>query len=179
MMRAVLTMAFAAWPLSAQSGQSADSRMRPDSGTISVDELRHPINAKARRMLRKALEEMDSGDHKAAIRQLLETLAKDPDSAAYVHSLLGVEYLKTDRFADAVNSFDQAVRLFPHDAMNRYNLGLALVCAGDYERGKQELRRAIELDPKNASSEALLSVLEHKRRATMSEYSDPTKRSDR
>ena len=182
----VLGLAFAAWPLSAQSGLPADTpprqmtgvvseapaenRMRPDltpggtSLTISADLLRYPITEKARRMLQRALEKIKAGNHEAAIEQLLGTLAKYPGSAAYVHSLLGIEYLKTDRFTAAVGSLEQAVSLLPHDAINRYNLGLSLVCAGDYERGEQEVRRAIKLDPNNPTAQALLNALvQHKR----------------
>ena len=110
-------------------------------------------------MLLKAWEAMNVAKHEAAIKQLQETLAKYPDSAPYVHSLLGVEYLKTDRFKAAVSSFEQAVSLLPHDAWNHYNLGLSLACVGDLNRGEQEVRRALELDPKNASMQPLLGAL--------------------
>src|SRR5579871_2848264 len=135
--------------------------VQPDTtrGTISADFLRHPIRAKVRRMLQKAWEAMNSANHEAAIAQLEETLAKYPDSAAYVHSLLGVEYLRTDRFTAAASSFKQAVLLLPHDAWNHYNYGLSLACMGDYDRGEQEVRRALELDPKNTSMQPLLSAL--------------------
>jgi Flp pilus assembly protein TadD len=181
-------IAFAAMPLLAQSGlpadtsprqmtgalpevPSAEKRMRPEptpataSVTISADLLRHPITEKARRMLQRALQKINSGNHAAAIEQLRETLAIYPGSAAYAHSLLGVEYLKTDRFTAAVSSLEQAVSLLPHDAINRYNLGLSLVCAGDYERGEQEVRRAIELDPNNTTMEALLNALVQRKRS--------------
>jgi Flp pilus assembly protein TadD len=60
---------------------------------------------------------------------------------------------------------EQAVSLLPHDAINRYNLGLSLVCAGDYERGEQEVRRAMELGPNNATMEALLNALVERKRS--------------
>ena len=75
-------------------------------------------------------------------------LTKYPDSAAYVQDLLGVSYVKTDRYQDAISSFEQAVTLLPHDAMTHYSFGLALVCAGDYERATQEVQRAVALDRK-------------------------------
>lgn len=157
------------------SGPALGARAAPSVGqdAISVDVLRHPIPEKARRMLRRALETFNSGDYEAAREQLLETLAKYPDSAAYVHSVLGVIYVKTSRFTDAVNSFEQAVSLLPHDAMTHYNFGLSLACAGDFDRAEQEARRALELDAKNASAQTLLSLLlGHKQSAT--EHRDPT-----
>ena len=111
-------------------------------------------------MLRKALDTIDTGDHAAAIKQLLEVLSKYPESAAYVHSLLGVEYMKTDQFQAAVDSFEQAVTLLPHDAINRHNLAVSLLCVHDVGRGAQEARRALELDPGNPTIRALVNALE-------------------
>src|SRR5262249_42614695 len=81
----------------------AEVTSSPDSRTVSADLLRHPISKKARQMLQTALQTMNSGDHPAAIAQLLDTLAKYPDSAAFAYSLLGVEYVRTDRYTDAVD----------------------------------------------------------------------------
>jgi Flp pilus assembly protein TadD len=131
---------------------------------ISVDFLRHPVTPKVRRLLLSAMAKMDSGDHAAAIGQLQDTLTKYPDSAPYVHSLLGVEYVRTDRFQAATSSLEQAALLLPHDAATHYNFGLALICAGDYGRATQEVRRAVELDPANPRMQARLNaLLEHQR----------------
>jgi len=137
--------------------QTAASASQPVA--VSADLLRHPIREKVRRRLMKALKKMESGEHETAIEQLRETLAKYPDSAPYVDNLLGVEYVKTDRFQEAVTSFEQAVSWLPKDAMTHYNFGLALVCAGDYERAAHEVRRAVELDPGNPQMQARLNAL--------------------
>lgn len=108
---------------------------------------------------------MNAGEHENAIRQLLAVLAKYPESAAYVFSLLGVEYLRTDRFTDALDSFEQAVALLPHDAMNRYNLAVSLLCNHDVERGEQEARRARELAPTNPAMRELVDAIERAKSA--------------
>ncbi len=160
----VLGAAFSAPSVPAQTATGMPAGVRRGPAVVSADLLRHPIPAKARTLLLKAIDKMESGDHAAAIRQLLDTLTKYPSSAAFVHNLLGVEYVKTDRFQEAVSSFEQAVSLLPHDAMTHYNFGLALVCAGDYDRATQEVQRALELDPRSAKMQARLeSLLAHKR----------------
>jgi predicted TPR repeat methyltransferase len=148
-------------PDSSPAGAPMQPEAKPGNGpvVVSADLLRHPITGKVRRMLLSAMEKMASGDHEMAIEQLRETLAKYPNSAAYVHNLLGVEYVKTDRFKAAVRSFEQAVMLLPHDAMTHYNFGLSLVCTGDFDRAEQEVRRALELDPKNSGMQARLNAL--------------------
>jgi len=133
--------------------------LKAHQSIVSADLLRHPLNGKARKILMKAIDAMEAGEHADAIRILEETLAKYPDSAAWTQSLLGVEYVRMDRYDDAVTSFDQAVQLLPHDAVNRYNLGLALVLAVHYDRAEEELRTALKLNHSNANAKKLLDAL--------------------
>jgi len=137
MIGTTISLRFSAFVLSvvfAVSGGSAQirSNISPDAGprpaVVNVDILRHPITPKVRHLIEKAMEKMESGEDEAAIEQLLETLAKYPESAAYVYNLLGVAYTKTDQVKAAVSSFEQAALLLPHDAMTHYYFGLALVC---------------------------------------------------
>ena len=102
---------------------------------------------------------MRSGKHQEAIRQLEDTLSKDPSAAAYVHSLLGFEYMKTDQFAAAVDCFEQAVSLLPHDAINHQNFAVSLAGIGDYKRAEQEVRRAQELEPENPEIQHSLDAI--------------------
>lgn len=90
--------------------------------TISKDALMHPLSAKARRHLVKALHLAEVGEHPAAIKELRETLVKEPSSAPYAQNLLGVEYVQNQQFAEARNSFEEAVRLMPHESVNHSNL---------------------------------------------------------
>jgi Flp pilus assembly protein TadD len=163
-MESKFSKGFAAFVLSAASAASVVSAQ-----TVSVDLLRHPINEKARPLLIEAVHEIESGKHETAIQQLHLMLAKYPDSAPYVFNLLGVAYVKTDRCGSAVTSFEQAEQFLPHDPTTHYYLGLALLCAGDYDRATQEIQQALKLDPlkldpKNARmQERLNQLLEHKR----------------
>jgi Tfp pilus assembly protein PilF len=154
-----------ALPLSGQS-QVASSPPRPaslehseTSPIVSADMLRHPISSRTRRMLHRAIDWMRTGDHQKAIQQLQATLAKDPTSAAYVHSLLGYEFMRTDQVTAAINCFEQAVSLLPHDPANHHNFAVSLVAAGDYERAEEEARRAHELAPENPEINRLLYAL--------------------
>lgn len=115
----VMSAAFAASDASAQAIKPVN-----EPSVVSVDLLRHPVSSKVRRLIVSALDKMESGDHEAAIEQLQEMLAKYPDSAPYVHDLLGVAYVKTDRCESAVASFEQAVSALSHDPVTHYYLGL-------------------------------------------------------
>ena len=128
-------------------------------GTISADLLRYHVPSQALHMLQEARRAADAGDHPGAIRTLEKTLAKYPDSAAWTRSMLGVEYLKTYQLPAAVAALEQAVLLLPRDGVNRSNYGLSLVLSGQYDRAQQELRRALELDPRNLKAKQLLDAL--------------------
>jgi Flp pilus assembly protein TadD len=98
------------------------------------------------------------GEHPAAIKELRETLVQEPSSAPYAHSLLGVEYVQNQQFAEARNSFEEAVRLMPHESVNHSNLGVTLAVAGDWNSAEQEARKALELDPGNSKAKSLLDL---------------------
>lgn len=127
--------------------------------TISAELLRYPLSHKALHMLQNALQMSDEGDHAGAVKQLRKTLAKYPDSGAYVYSLIGVEYLKTSRIPEAVDALEQAVQLLPHDASNHANLGLAWYAEAQYDRAELELKRALDLDPHYKMATQVLGML--------------------
>lgn len=139
----------------AQTSHSGDA--------VSVDLLRHPIGEKVGLLLRKAMDTMDAGNHDAAIKQLLVIVSKHPESAAYVDSLLGVEYFRTGQFRAAIDSLEQAVALLPRNALNHYNLAASLLRNHDLERSQLEAERAFQLDPDDASIRALVEDLKRVR----------------
>jgi tetratricopeptide (TPR) repeat protein len=141
------------------AGLAASGALAEGSAVIPVDVLRHPITARVRKILLSAMAKIDAGEHAPAIEQLQETLRKYPDSAPYVQNLLGAEYVRTDQLPAAISSFEHAVSLLPNDPMTHYNFGLALVCAGDYDRAARQVRRAVELDPRNEQMRARLSEI--------------------
>jgi len=138
-----------------------DSREHVPSGpaTVSSDVLRHPLSVKARRRLEKALHLAELGEHPKAIKELRETLVKEPSSAPYAQSFLGVEYVQNQQFTEARNSFEEAVRLMPHESVNHSNLGYSLAVAGDWNSAEQEARTALQLDPANAKAKTLLEII--------------------
>ena len=67
--------------------------------------------------------------------------------------------MKTDQFTAAVRSFEQAVSLLPHDAINRSNYGVSLAAIGDYPRAEEQARRAQELAPENPGIQNFLNAV--------------------
>jgi len=133
--------------------------------TVSADVLRHPLTSKVRRRLERALHLAELGKHPAAIQELRETLVKEPSSAPYAQNLLGVEYVENRQFEEARSSFEEAVRLMPHQSINHSNLGFSLAVTGDLNSAEEQARKAIQLDPANLKAKSLLELLLHARRA--------------
>jgi tetratricopeptide (TPR) repeat protein len=126
---------------------------------VSVDELRHPLSAKARRAMEDANRESELGNHSAAIDDLRKALVKYPVSAPYAYNLLGREYVNSGDYVKAEESFEEAARLMPHESAHHSNLGLSLVILGRWDRAEQELRKALQLDRANAKAKQILEAL--------------------
>src|SRR5262249_40565883 len=128
MVRRALTVLAFTVALSTAVPTFAQQRFR---NTVSVEALRNQIPPRAEPIIKKAIQLSHSGDHSGAIQKLLEGRQKCPQAPAHAQSLLGVEYIRTEQYEDAVKALREAVRLLPHDAVNHSNLGLSLAAAGE------------------------------------------------
>jgi Tfp pilus assembly protein PilF len=113
--------------------------------TISVEDLRHPVSKKGRKLLEKAQALSRAGNHSKAIEELNAAL-KEPSAAPYAHGALGLEYVKLHRIAEAIGEYEEAIALRPRSATDHSNFGYALCVAGQIERGLQEAETALALD---------------------------------
>lgn len=73
-----------------------------------------------------------------------------PELKAQSLNNVGVIYIGRQQFEDAVEALDKAVRLVPRDARSWFNLGLARLALGRKIDGLDALRRAHELDRRDA-----------------------------
>jgi tetratricopeptide (TPR) repeat protein len=126
------------------------------AGTVSVEQLRHPVSRKGDRLLRQAQNFAAMGNHHKAIAQLQAAL-KERSAIPYAHSMLGIEYLKTNQVPAAVAELEQAVTLLPRNVADHSNLAYALLLSGDLDRGEKEVREALELDRNNSKTRMVLS----------------------
>ena len=134
----------------------------PSSGEpkVSADELRHPMTGKARRVLATALGYAKKGEHWRAIATLREGMAKVRAVVPYAHGLLGIEYMRTGRDAEAVPEFTQAAGFFPHDAAVHSNLALSLCVTGQLDSAEREARMALYLNPNLYSAREIVRLIE-------------------
>jgi tetratricopeptide (TPR) repeat protein len=128
------------------------------AGTVSVEELRHPLSARAQKLIDQGQRYAKNGEHDKAIAGFQRAL-KETSAVPYAHSLLGIEYLKTNNVPAAIVELREAVRLLPATAVNHANLGYAYCMSGRAEMGEQELREAIKLDKSSPQPQYLLGLL--------------------
>ena len=146
--------------LRAARTDSGDRHTTPTpAGTVSVEQLQHPLSRKGERLIRQGAEFLAMGDHEKAIAEFQLAL-KERSAIPYAHSLLGSEYLKInrsgrDRVAGAGRQTSAA------DAVNHANLGYACSCWATPERAEQEVRRALDLDRNNAKTRLVLGLITH------------------
>lgn len=128
------------------------------AGTVSIDQLRHPLSAKAERLIQNGLKYAQTGAHEKAIDEFRQALA-EPTSIPYARSLLGAECLKTGNLSAATTELSEAVRLMPNEAANHSNLGYAYLLTGKRVAAEEELREAIRLDRNSPQPRYLLGLL--------------------
>jgi Flp pilus assembly protein TadD len=98
--------------------------------------------------IKKADELMKQGKSSLAvsiIKDILKEMPEDP----YLYYLLGIARMKCMRFFLAKRALEKADQLLPNHAENLRSLGWVKVMLGQVEEGRNDLRRAINLDLMN------------------------------
>jgi tetratricopeptide (TPR) repeat protein len=90
-------------------------------------------------------------DYRSAISIWSDTVAKRPDDAR-AHNDLGVALAQADRLPEAIEQFDQVLRITPDDAEVHHNLGNALAQAGKFEEAIGQYKQALRLKPDDAKA---------------------------
>ncbi|MHB8945536.1 MAG: glycosyltransferase [Bacillota bacterium] len=90
-----------------------------------------------------------AGEAESILREALKDASRDGvyarESSSPAWFNLGVIQLKGERYREAVESFEQAVKCDPANAESAYHLAYACTCAGDPHRGEEQLRRTLHL----------------------------------
>lgn len=97
----------------------------------------------------QAIDLAKTGDHRAAIEQLLLAIAEHPDFMLAVNEL-GVQYLRLNELAKADESFQSALKLKPEAFAPLINRGIVLVLMRRFEEAEAILRKAIKIKEQSA-----------------------------
>jgi Tfp pilus assembly protein PilF len=79
--------------------------------------------------------------------QLAQTAVQQLPDEPNIHDTLGWIYYRKNMAAQAIPHLERSTRISPFDPVFRYHLGMALVQSGDWNKAREELRRAFSLRP--------------------------------
>jgi tetratricopeptide (TPR) repeat protein len=88
-----------------------------------------------------------SKDALGACTSLIESKKLDGEDLAKVFAIRGNAYRNMSQFVQAIQDYDQAIKLNPDDAETFYNRGAAKKAIGDEAGGGADMKKARELDP--------------------------------
>jgi len=86
------------------------------------------------------------GHYQEAEKLFLGAAQKNPKDAR-IYAKLGLIYLQTKNYNDAIESLKVATKLDKYNPSRRYNLALAYWYNKDHQRAIASIREAISLDP--------------------------------
>jgi len=129
-----------------------------DTSPVSDPKLPDPKDRiQVYEIVTEAIDDSQHGRFQESIDKLKTTLATEENSVP-VHYLLGLNYYRSQQFADAAAEFKKALALSPNYMLATFNLGLAYAALGDDESSIPYLKRTLELDPTNFSAAFDLGV---------------------
>ena len=138
------------------------------AGTVSVDQLRHPLSRKGQQLIERGQRYAKANQHAKAILEFRRGL-EEASAAPYAHGLLGIEYLKLNDAPSAIVELREAVQMLPGIAANHTNLGYALCLTGQRKWAERELREAVRLDRTSFQAWYLLGLLQLDKRSQEAE----------
>jgi tetratricopeptide (TPR) repeat protein len=106
----------------------------------------------------RSLAYLERGEVKKA-RVLLEELAASNDSHSAIFNALGAAYRREGMINEAVEAYNNAIKLQENYVEAHYNLGIAYRENGQFEKAEVEYKKAIALDPNFASAHYNLGIL--------------------
>ncbi|RPJ86894.1 MAG: tetratricopeptide repeat protein [Acidobacteria bacterium] len=97
-------------------------------------------------------------DYERAILELLEARRLNPLLPRLYYSR-GLSYVKSAKYAEAIEAFEKELDLRPKDFSTRYYLAYSLEAAHRPEEALSRLQKALELEPQSPEGNALLGKI--------------------
>lgn len=125
------------------------------TGTVSIASLRNPPPKKAFNEFAAGVKASEAKDTARAIEHLQKAIALHPDFAE-AHNNLAVQFMRTNRWNEAKDEIDAALRAGPGTPQIYGNLAAILFCLRRVEEAEAAARQAIKLDSRNLQAHYLL-----------------------
>jgi tetratricopeptide (TPR) repeat protein len=140
----------------------------PASGTVSLAQLRQPIQKKALSSFRSSQKLLDRGDYEGAVRELERAITTSPGYADAYSSLAAV-HLKLRLYEQALHELAQAMNIAGPNARDLSNVALADYNLERYGDSVEAARWALRLEPNYDPAHFVLGAALAMDRRTMPE----------
>lgn len=138
------------------------------SGTVSLSQLRQPIQKKALSLFRASQKLFDRGDYEGAAKELERAITASPEYAD-AYASLGAVHIKLGLYEQALNEIGQAMNIAGPSARYLSSMALADYNLGRYADSIEAARRALRLDSNYDPAHYILGATLAMDRRTMPE----------
>lgn len=105
----------------------------------------------------KALEEVQAGESKKAVKQLKAAISYYPEFAL-AYNELGVQYLRLGQIDDALEAFRSSLKYKPDEFITRFNYAVALLEKKDAAEAEVQLRHALKKNDASWAAHMYLGI---------------------
>ncbi len=112
--------------------------------------------ADAQALMHSAQTALDSGDYAKAVSDFQASLAKGKSIDAYFG--LGNTYTRQNKFTEAIDAYNEALKINPNHAPTLSNLGVAYYQQGDLAQAKRSFEKALAVSANDAETYYLLGA---------------------
>ncbi|MEP6776908.1 MAG: tetratricopeptide repeat protein [Chthoniobacterales bacterium] len=149
---------------SAQPSADADRRVtspppeaRQPGGAEGQATPQPTVQQELATLARKAKENFDNGEYRAAKKQYKQILAKSPNNL-YSLSNLGVVYFRTGELKAAESTLKKVITLAPEDEFSHRTLGIVYYRQRKFDEAVLELTKALAINPKSFIAHNYLGI---------------------
>ena len=130
---------------------------KPPSGTVSAQELAHPVPPKALKEYVAVKSAVTAGDSDKAIARFQRAVSIHPEYGEAWNDL-GVALMRKDRTAEAADCFQKAAQFQPKMPLVHINLSVAQSKLRLLDDAEASARRALELDSQSKRAQQALTL---------------------
>jgi tetratricopeptide (TPR) repeat protein len=131
---------------------------KPVTGTISIQQLNHPLSRRVRRLLESGQKLIDDRHYSDAAARFREAVHDDPQSLQ-AHADLGLALARMGVWDGAIEAYRSATVLDPRNSVLHSNLSSVLASANRVDEAESEASIALKLDPANGRAHYVLAGL--------------------
>ncbi len=130
---------------------------KPVSGTVSMQQLNHPLSRQVQKLLDSSQKLIDSQRFADAAVRLREAVHDDP-RAPQPHAQLGMVLSRLGSFDDAIAEYRSAISIDPKNSVLHSNLSTVLASMNRFDEAQVEASAALKLDPSNGRAHYILAA---------------------